>query len=133
MLGKIRVSRMVATFEGAVENALELYQGEAVDLPFAVTDAVGAPVDLTTYTVHWRVKRTTADASYTLQKVSPTNITIDNAAKGLGTVHVASADLATEDVGIFVHDMWIEDGVDAHIAIVPSPLELSEAVTTGLP
>jgi hypothetical protein len=133
MLGKIRVSRMIATFEGAAENALDLYQGEAVDLPFSVVDAVGAPVDLTTYTVHWRVKRTTADASYKLQKVSPTNITIDNATKGLGTVHVASADLATEDEGVYVHDMWIEDGSKAHITMTPAHLNLHEAVTTGLP
>lgn len=134
MLGQIRTSRMIATMEGAVDNALDLYQGEAVDLPFVVTDSAGAPVNLTSYTILWRMKAELDDASYVVSKVSTdaAEISKDTPTKGIGTVHLLTADWEDVDVGVYRHELWLTASSNDHLAIIASPCRVNEADAPSL-
>lgn len=102
-------------------------QGATYDQTFTYTIS-GSPVNLTGYTARMQARQTHASPTKILDLVSPTNITLGDAA---GTVRVVVAATATDDLnaGTYVYDLELESGSGVVTRLIQGSLTVSPEVT----
>lgn len=98
-------------YEGSSPTAIELYQGDTLDVRFTIEDENGSPVNLTSWNVRFRVFGT--DILKSSEVVG--EITITDAAAGIAIVHILPADTTglTQDYN-YTYDGEIYDGTNIY-------------------
>lgn len=87
-----------------MREPLTMYRGDTPQWALAVTDAAGAPFDLTGYDLYFTAKRLITDADPgVFQLAVGAGITVTNAAGGLATIQPRRADTSalTDDARLF--------------------------------
>lgn len=93
----------------AEDQNIAMVQGDNKVLSITVTDAAGAAVDLTDATIRWHMSKSVNKRPAALEKATGSGITITDAANGVFTVTLDSAD--TESLrGLFYHEVEVIDG-----------------------
>lgn len=74
-----------------------MYRGDTRYLPFQITDAVGAPLDVTGYTIWFTAKRQLSDPDPGVfqQTIAGGELVVTNASLGLGYVRIDPSDTVT--------------------------------------
>ena len=90
-----------------VQN-FEMHAGDDQDLAFTVKDEAGSAVDITGFTIAWRLA-THVTAPMLVSKATGGGITITDAVQGEFTVALAAADTAGL-AGVYYHEAELTDG-----------------------
>jgi len=91
------------------DQNFELYAGDSKDIVVTVTDSNGAAVNLTNFTIFWKLTLLPTSSTALISKAVGTGIVKTNPSGGIFTVTITNTDTATL-AGCYYHEAKIVDG-----------------------
>ncbi len=114
---------------------IQIIRGVSKTFRLTVTDESSERVDLTSSTVHFRVKQNIEDAGTEIAKssVTPAEVTLlaqSGATLGQADIFLQPSDTSGLPVGKHVYDVWVELSTGKrHAVVAPADFRIERAVT----
>jgi hypothetical protein len=89
-----------------IPKSANWYRYETKTITITVLTAAGAPVNLTSIDLSWRIMRAQGSSTIYLTRVTPTGISISGAGSNIAVINITVSDYTALPAGIHYHELW---------------------------